>query len=71
MNYQQQYTELLNREEKAEAWLDDPKRTEAEKEKHIVSFNEILEKLSRMITKHKIASKFILGGWRNDTRTES
>ena len=64
MNYQQQYTELLNREEKAEAWLGDPKRTEAEIEKHIVSFEEILMKLSKMITKHKIASKFVLGGWK-------
>ena len=63
MNYRQQYNKLLEREAKAEAWLDDPKRTEAEKEKHIELYIEILEKLSEMIIKHKIPQKFILGGF--------
>ena len=43
------YNKVLKRYEKARAWLDDPARTEAEKNKYIGEFQKILGQLNQLI----------------------
>ena len=61
--YKQEYNKLLERERKATKWLDDPKRTEAEQEKYIDAYIDVLKKLNRYIEKYKIPQENILGGF--------
>lgn len=46
-----EYNRLLEREKNAEAWLDSPERTDAEVEKWLPLFNEIVTELNRIINK--------------------
>jgi len=61
--YKQEYNKLLERERKAVKWLDDPKRTEAEQEKYIDDYIDILKKLNRYVAYYKIPQENILGGF--------
>jgi len=64
--YKQEYNKLLEREQKAVKWLDDPKRTEAEQRKYIDDYTDILMNINRYIVKYKIPQENISGGFKND-----
>ena len=64
----EQYNELLKKYHKAVKWLDNPKRTDEEKEEHIQRFYDILRNLSNLLEEIKgkgiqLSSKQILEGF--------
>lgn len=46
-----QYNELLAREQRAETWIDDPRRTEGEYLKWLPTFQKILTGLNEILNK--------------------
>lgn len=70
----EKYNLLLRRYHRAVKWLDDPVRTEEEREKYIDNFREILQGLNFYLKKIKetginLTSKQILEGF-NDIKNE-
>ncbi|SHJ70347.1 hypothetical protein SAMN02745751_03167 [Dethiosulfatibacter aminovorans DSM 17477] len=61
--YQEEYDKLLAREKKAVNWLDSPERAPGEIEKHLPNYENILDNLNMLISKHNISGKEILQGF--------